>query len=82
MTVSTGVKHNLVAGEWYFVQDMSCPARPAFWDGSVFRNYQGETGVGLCWHWPTFRVISLIIKPTDGDIRAQKIREDGGARST
>lgn len=48
---------------WYWVQDMNCSARPAHFDGNVYRNFPGEAGYGLSWNWPTFRILGRCSPP-------------------
>lgn len=71
----SNLSKKLVAGNWYWVQDMHNSARPAYWDGNVFRNHANETGSGLCWHWPSMRVLAHAAWPGDQEIKAMADRD-------
>lgn len=58
---------------WYWVQDMRGAARPAWYDGGVYRNSPTDRE-DLCWHWPSFRLLGRCPEPT-----ISAAQQEGGA---
>lgn len=70
-----------LAPGWYWVQDMTCPARPVYWDGKVYRTHETSNDV-LSWHWATHRVVSHVSRPTSDDLLKMKLINEQSNNTT